>query len=101
MILAWILGILMFSGLISWMAGRFHKEAPRWIALAALIVTSVLLIVIWVKSMAAAGSDLNKQWFLEFDRQWIPFFGIRFHLAMDGLSLLLLLLTNFLGFFLS
>ncbi len=97
MILAWILGILMFSGLISWMAGRLHKEAPRWIALAALIVTSVMLIVIWVKSMAAAGSNLNNQWFLEFDRQWIPFFGIHFHLAMDGLSLLLLLLTNFLG----
>ncbi len=97
MILAWILGILLFSGLISWMAGRLHKEAPRWIALTALIVTGVLLIVIWVKSMAAAGSNLNNQWFLEFDRQWIPLFGIRFHLAMDGLSLLLLLLTNFLG----
>ncbi len=97
MILAWILGILMFSGLISWMAGRLHKEAPRWIALAALLATSVLLVVIWVKSLTSAGAGLNNQWFLEFDRQWIPFFGIRFHLAMDGLSLLLLLLTNFLG----
>ncbi len=97
MILAWILGILMFSGLISWMAGRLHIDAPRWIALVALLASSVLLIVIWVKSMAMADSDLNNHWFLEFDREWIPSFGIRFHLAMDGLSLILLLLTNLLG----
>lgn len=97
MILAWILGILMFSGLISWIAGRLNKEAPRWIALSALLVNSILLIVIWIKSMALADLNLDNQWFLEFDREWIPFFGIRFHLAMDGLSLLLLLLTNFLG----
>ena len=97
MILAWILGILLFSGLISWMAGHLHKEAPRWIALAALTINSVLLILIWVKSIAIADLNMNNQWFLEFDRQWIPFFGIRFHLAMDGLSLLLLLLTNLLG----
>ena len=28
---------------------------------------------------------------------WIPRFGIRFHLAADGLSLVLIVLTNFLG----
>ena len=31
------------------------------------------------------------------DWSWIPQFGIQFHLAMDGLSLLLVLLTLFLG----
>jgi NADH-quinone oxidoreductase subunit M len=31
------------------------------------------------------------------DREWIPQLGIRFHLALDGLSLTLLLLTAFLG----
>ncbi|MDY0344824.1 MAG: NADH-quinone oxidoreductase subunit M, partial [Lentimicrobium sp.] len=97
MILAWILGILMFSGLISWVAGSWHKEAPRWIALVALLVTSVLLILIWLQSRALADVSASNQWFLEFDRAWIPSLGIRFHLAMDGLSLLLLLLTNLLG----
>lgn len=97
MTLAWILGILMFSGLISWMAGRLHEHAPRWIALAALLVTSVLLIITWVQSMAMADLNMDNHWFLEFDREWVPFFGIRFHLAMDGLSLILLLLTNLLG----
>ncbi|MGV8963595.1 MAG: complex I subunit 4 family protein [Candidatus Saccharimonadaceae bacterium] len=97
MILAWILGILMFSGLISWMVGGLHKNAPRWISLTALLLNSMLLIITWVKCMPLADLNLNNQWFLEFNREWIPFFGIRFHLAMDGLSLLLLLLTNLLG----
>ena len=87
----------MFSGFISWIAGKLHNDAPRWIALAALLINSVLLIIVWVKSMAMADLNIANKWFLEFDREWIPFFGIRFHLAMDGLSLLLLLLTNLLG----
>jgi NADH:ubiquinone oxidoreductase subunit 4 (subunit M) len=33
----------------------------------------------------------------DFDRPWIPGLGIRFHLAADGLSLVLILLTQFLG----
>ena len=37
------------------------------------------------------------RWLYEFNRDWIPQFGIRFHLAVDGLSLMLLLLTFFLG----
>ena len=36
-------------------------------------------------------------WIAELDRAWIPQFGIRFHLALDGLSLLLVALTFFLG----
>jgi NADH-quinone oxidoreductase subunit M len=36
-------------------------------------------------------------WIAEFDRPWIPVLGIGFHLAMDGLSLLLVVLTVFLG----
>ena len=36
-------------------------------------------------------------WIAELSGQWIPRFGISLHLAMDGLSLLLVLLTLFLG----
>ena len=43
---------------------------------------------------AVAGRGL---WWVEFDRPWIPQWGIRFHLALDGLSLLLLLLVHILG----
>jgi NADH-quinone oxidoreductase subunit M len=36
-------------------------------------------------------------WFEQVDWPWIPQFGIHFHLALDGLSLVLLLLTFLLG----
>jgi NADH-quinone oxidoreductase subunit M len=36
-------------------------------------------------------------WLVEIDAEWIPRLGINFHLAMDGLSLLLVMLTAFLG----
>jgi NADH-quinone oxidoreductase subunit M len=37
------------------------------------------------------------RWLVAFDVRWIPSLGIRFHLAMDGLSLLLVALSEFLG----
>jgi NADH-quinone oxidoreductase subunit M len=36
-------------------------------------------------------------WLIDYKVDWIPNFGISFHLALDGLSLLMLLLTFFLG----
>ncbi|MEI6653555.1 MAG: hypothetical protein WCP45_02210 [Verrucomicrobiota bacterium] len=61
----------------------------RVIALAASIIGAV----------AAAAACLTKLQRLDapawsFDKPWIPELGIRFHLAADGLSLTLLLLTG-------
>ncbi len=39
----------------------------------------------------------DRQWLMDFRKTWIPSFGITFHLAVDGLSLLLHALTFFLG----
>src|SRR4051794_40285681 len=39
----------------------------------------------------------ESRWLYTWNQDWIPQLGIRFHLAMDGLSLALLLLTFFLG----
>jgi NADH-quinone oxidoreductase subunit M len=36
-------------------------------------------------------------WWVEYKMNWIPTFGISLHLAIDGLSMLLLILTFFLG----
>jgi NADH-quinone oxidoreductase subunit M len=40
----------------------------------------------------------DRTWILEYSSTWIQHFGISLHLAVDGLSLLLLMLTFFLGF---
>jgi NADH-quinone oxidoreductase subunit M len=44
-----------------------------------------------------SGSIGGSGWREELDWSWIPQFGIHFHLGMDGLSFLLVLLTLFLG----
>ncbi|HYH56431.1 MAG TPA: proton-conducting transporter membrane subunit, partial [Anseongella sp.] len=91
MILAWFLLILLLGGLLSWLAARWNVLLARWIALGAVLLDFVLGIRLWLLHPSADG------WIAGLDLEWIPRFGIRFHLALDGLSLLMLLLTFFLG----
>jgi len=88
MILAWLIFIPIIAGLLSWWLGRWHSLWPRWLALLAIIADLLLTLI-----------ELNNggPWLAQLDWPWIPSFGIRFHLAMDGISLWLILLTAFLG----
>jgi NADH-quinone oxidoreductase subunit M len=93
MILIWLIGILFVGGILAWLTARWSAQAPRWISLFAIVVDLVLAASIWA-GRAASGS---KPWLDEVDWNWVPGFGIHFHLAVDGLSLLMLMLTLFLG----
>jgi NADH-quinone oxidoreductase subunit M len=92
MILVWLMCILMLAGIFAGITARWSTRLPRWISLAALGVDLALSAAIW----AGRGST-SKPWFAEIDWSWMPDFGIHFHLAVDGLSLLMLVLTFFLG----
>ncbi len=85
------------GGLLAWLLGRRETRWPRWVALMTLAVELGLTIGLWL----AHGQDLTLTgrgpWLEDFNRAWIPQLGIRLHLAMDGLSLMLLALTSFLG----
>jgi NADH-quinone oxidoreductase subunit M len=72
---------------------RWSASATRWIALIAVLIDFVLALALWIGNFHAG----LHTWFAQEDWTWIPQFGIRFHLALDGLSLLLLMLTFFLG----
>ncbi len=97
MILAWLLIITAGGGIVAWTVGWWSERACRWIALASLCADLALLIFVWV-SYGAPQEDLaNSSWILQLDHPWIEPLGIRFHLGLDGLSLLLLTLTAFLG----
>jgi NADH-quinone oxidoreductase subunit M len=93
MILIWIIGILMVGGILAWLSARWSSQLPRWISLSAIGVDLALAARIW----AGRASSATKLWLDEVDWNWVPSFGIHFHLAVDGLSLLMLLLTFFLG----
>ena len=93
MILTLLILILLAAGILAAVSARWSTQLPRWISLAALAVDLVLAARIWaVRSLSP-----STRWIAEVDRNWVPNFGIRFHLALDGLSLLLLMLTFFLG----
>lgn len=96
MILVWFITILMGGGLLAWLGGLIDRSWPRWIALAAALADLGLFLG-YTLSLPAAGTGKPGEWLAEFSAAWIPSFGIRFHLALDGLSLLLLGLTFFTG----
>ena len=84
--------VLVAGGMLALLADRRDSALPRWIALIALIVDGALL----APYFAAATSE-NGAWLDNLRWAWIPRFGIGFHLALDGLSLLLVALTVLLG----
>ena len=97
MILVWLIGIPIVAGVLAWAAARWRDDLARWISLAALVADLVLALVIWVQHAGQMTLSGNFAWLTEVSWVWIPQWGAHFHLAMDGLSLLLVLLTAVLG----
>ncbi len=97
MVLVWLIAILTIGAVVSWIAARWGRAAVRWVALAALTIDSVIAVVFWAQHGGQVGLGARGPWLDEFNQPWIPQLGIGFHFAVDGLSLLLILLTLFLG----
>ncbi len=97
MILGWLILLLLVAGPVAWLLDRRGPQWPRWIALGALAVGLVLTLILWVEREARVAIPSQGVWLEELSVPWISRFGITFHLALDGLSLLLILLTLFLG----
>lgn len=93
MILVYLIIILLAGGVLAWIAGRWSRMLPRYISLLAVLID----LIITISFIGKERIDPGKQWIIDYSQQWIPHFGINLHLALDGLSLLLLLLTFFLG----
>jgi NADH-quinone oxidoreductase subunit M len=97
MILGALIFVPMFAGLLAWPAARVQRDLPRWIALAAMAIDLALALLIWVSHAGAITLATHGAWLAQTAAPWIPRFGISFHLAIDGISLLLITLTAFLG----
>ncbi len=96
MILAWLIIIPLLGGLAAWLLEFRNGVLARWISLASLVADGVLLLAIWSFS-SSPFAIVRGTWLVELNRSWIPQFGVSLHLALDGLSLLLVALTVFLG----
>ncbi|MET0379211.1 MAG: proton-conducting transporter membrane subunit, partial [Spongiibacteraceae bacterium] len=111
MILVWLILIPFIGGLLCWQAERLlGRGFPRWIALASMSLVLFLSVMLWFQgdysslgtsslgaSLANAAAGAPPQWQVEFQASWIPRFGISIHLGLDGLSLLMCMLTGLLG----
>ena len=99
MILPWLILIPFIGGLLCWQTERFGNTLPRWIALLTMGLLFGLGLWLWASadfSLAPApGAELA--WAAEFQVQWIERLGISIHLGLDGLSVLMIVLTGLLG----
>ena len=91
MILIWMISILFIGGLLAWASERYNQNYPRNIALLAVLVDLLLMLSI------LQSEPTTSEWITTFQIDWIPRFGISLYFALDGLSLLLIILTAFLG----
>jgi len=86
------------AGFICWLVDKLDQHLPRWIALIGMLVTLGLTIALW--QTGTYDYSLGQKvptWSAEFALPWIQTLGINIHLAVDGLSLLMVGLTALLG----
>lgn len=100
MILPALIIVLLLGGFAAWIAGRGEPNTARWIAVITLTVATLLLAAqcLQFDAIDSLPAGMPPSWLADFNRPWIPRFGIDFHLALDGISLLLIALTLLLGF---
>ncbi|MGL4601652.1 NADH-quinone oxidoreductase subunit M [Plesiomonas sp.] len=98
MTLLWLILIPFMGGFLCWLAERGQSLMPRWIALFSMGLTLALALYLWATgNFTLPAVNGVPQWQVEYQLPWIPRFGISLHLALDGLSLLMVILTGLLG----
>lgn len=99
MILLWLVLIPFIGGLLCWQAEHINRTLTRWVALLSMALMLALCLWLWGSAdyTLDAVTGGKPVWAVEYKLAWIERFGINLHLALDGLSLLMLALTGLLG----
>lgn len=99
MILPWLILIPFIGGFLCWQGERLGASAPRWIALLSMALLFALGLWLWATGdfSLAPAPGAEPRWTSEFQVDWIDRLGISVHLALDGLSVLMVVLTGLLG----
>ena len=79
------------GALLLFVAGKGQDKLVRYLALGVSLATFVVSLVLWYQ-FDPASADYQ---FVE-RHAWLPDFGISYHVGVDGISLLLVVLTTFL-----
>jgi NADH-quinone oxidoreductase subunit M len=78
-------------------AERRSRDAPRWVALAAMTVDLFLALGVWTQDQGLVYRPNALPWLMESRLPWVPRWGISLHLGIDGFALVLVVLTALLG----
>ena len=92
MTILYLILFLLGAGFVACLVERTNANAPRWISLLAFIVATIWTGTIWL-----GGADPETGFYTTGELSWIPALGINVLLKVDGLSLVLVGLTNILG----
>jgi NADH-quinone oxidoreductase subunit M len=93
-----LISVLFIGGLVAWLAERRNHDWPKWVSLITILLSALLMIPLFsLEPTSVPLGAATSQWLLVYEAPWIPRFGISFLLGMDGLSLLMVALTLFLG----
>jgi NADH-quinone oxidoreductase subunit M len=105
MILVWLMLILFAGGIAAWLAEGRGQDTPRVIALGALLLCAFLVLMMLFAPGAIGLDDAGAvaqlgqpgEWLVLFQAPWIERFGVSFVFGVDGLGMLMVALTVFLG----
>lgn len=107
MLLLILVTIPFIFSVLSWQSERINIQMPRWIALIGISIIFIIVLFLYfcrlncfrqlISENFLLNSSASSVWQLEYIVTWIPRFGINVHLALDGLSLLMLVLSSVLG----
>ncbi|HVN97617.1 MAG TPA: NADH-quinone oxidoreductase subunit M [Syntrophorhabdaceae bacterium] len=97
MILLWLILLPFVGGLVALFSGRLGDRWSRSVSLVTMVIHLGLVVVAWIGCFTQAAGAHQGPWLLEMRLPWIDQAGISFHLAVDGMSLLLVSLASFLG----
>ncbi|MCV2525314.1 MAG: NADH-quinone oxidoreductase subunit M [Candidatus Lightella neohaematopini] len=96
MLLLWLIIIPIIGGILCWQCERINNILPHIIAIITLLVEVLLFILIYQKCQNTIYSS-HTSWLLTYNIPWIPTIGVNFILAIDNLTIVMLLLTILLG----
>lgn len=86
------------GGFFCWQSERFGRGVPRWIAFFSMLGVVVLSLYLWIQGdYSLETKAVTGRWHYEVSWPWMPSLGINLHLGLDGLSLLMVVLTAGLG----
>nr|WP_320133143.1 NADH-quinone oxidoreductase subunit M [uncultured Holophaga sp.] len=89
----WVTAVPMLGALLLLLVPREKRRVFELGALAITLFDFLLSVPLWFQYDRSSAAV---QWVTRMD--WIPSLGVQFHIGMDGISLLLFLLTTFIGF---